>query len=153
MRIGYCSPFNPLKSGVSDFSEELIWKLKNYMEIVIFSPKKIENNDITNCFETHKLEELDNKNLRDSLDLIVYHVGNNIDYHEKIIDMLLKYQGVLEFHDFGLHDLAIKKYFFGKGPQSYVEEATYCHGNYGKQIALNFLKGKENAPWEKHAYE
>lgn len=38
MKIGYCSPFNPIKSGISDFSEELVPVLTTEAEVVVFSP-------------------------------------------------------------------------------------------------------------------
>ena len=72
MRIGYCSPFNPMKSGISDFSEELIFSLKKYMEIVIFSPVMPTNEKILKHFEVHKLSELNKKDIRETLDVIVY---------------------------------------------------------------------------------
>ena len=36
MKIAYFSPFNPLKSGISDFSEELVMKLKDELFVDIF---------------------------------------------------------------------------------------------------------------------
>ena len=54
MRVGYCSPFNPMKSGISDFSEELVFALKKYIEVVIFSPVVPVNKKILNTFEVHQ---------------------------------------------------------------------------------------------------
>lgn len=153
MRIGYCSPFKPFKSGISDFSEELVIALKKYVEIVIFSPVKLENSDIIKNFEIHNIQDLTNTDLRNSLDLIVYHVGNNLKYHGAIIDMLCKYPGIMELHDFGLHHLAAEKYYLGKGPEAYFNEVCYCHGMYGRKIAQAFLNGTGRAPWETHALE
>ncbi len=153
MRIGYLSPFKPLKSGISDFSEELVLALKKYLEIVIFSSVKPQNQEITQNFEIHKIQELNQKALRESLDLIVYHVGNNKKYHGEIVDMLCKYPGILELHDFGLHHLAAEKYFVEKGADSYLREVYYCHGEYGKRIAKDFLEGKGRPPWETHSLD
>ena len=153
MRIGYCSPFNPMKSGISDFSEELIMALRKYTEIVIFSPIKLRNTEIVRNFETYKLSKLEEPTLRNSLDLIVYHVGNNIQYHGEIVDMLCKYPGILELHDFGLHHLAASKYLVNKGRDAYIEEVRYCHGEYGEKIARIFLDGNGDAPWNAHALD
>ena len=56
MRVGYCSPFNPMKSGISDFSEELAIALAEHMEIVIFSPVMPENKAIRERLECHLLD-------------------------------------------------------------------------------------------------
>ena len=150
MRVGYCSPFNPLKSGISDFSEELVVALSEQVEIVVFSPVKIKKQNIVSQYETHLISELNNEKLRNSLDLIVYHVGNNAACHGEIVDMLIKYPGVLELHDFGLHHMAAEKYLIGQGADSYLKEVRYCHGTYGEKIALKFLDGKSSSPWETH---
>ena len=153
MRIGYCSPFNPMKSGISDFSEELVLALSKHVELVIFSPKKPEKREVIQNFETHTLSRLEDTALRDSLDLIVYHVGNNIQHHSQIVDMLCKYPGVLELHDFGMHNFAASKYLLGMGEEAYLKEVFYCHGEYGKRVARCFLDGNSRAPWETHALD
>lgn len=150
MRIGYCSPLNPIKSGISDFSEELLLALKEQMEIVVFSEVPPVNPEISEHFETHALSELNNDRLRKSLDLIVYHIGNNANGHAKIVEMLRKYPGVVELHDIGLHHLAAEEADRTQNWQQYVELAEYCHGQRGKQIAQDYLSGKTGAPWEEH---
>lgn len=150
MRIGYCSPFNPMKSGISDFSEELIAELKKLMEIVIFSPVKPANTEVLKGLEVHMLSELDNDKLRDSLDLIVYHIGNNYDHHGDIIDMLKKYGGVAEIHEIGLHHIMAKRTLEKNGKEAYINMVRYCHGERGVAIAEKFFNGLCAAPWEEH---
>ena len=150
MRIGYCSPFNPMKSGISDFSEELVQVLKDYNEIVIFSPVKPSRSEILNGFEWHLLSELDDEALRSTLDVIVYHVGNNVIYHGEIVDMLQKYPGIVELHEVGLHHLAAGQLLEKRGKQAYLELLRYCHGDWGVSIAEAFFRGeKEDSPWNR----
>ena len=153
MRIGYCSPFNPMKSGISDFSEELIFSLKKYMEIVIFSPVMPTNEKILKHFYVHKLSELNKKDIRETLDVIVYHIGNNINYHGAIVEMLEKYPGVIELHEVGLHHLAAARTLEQKGKKAYLEMVRYCHGERGVKIAHDFFSSKSGAPWNEHALD
>ena len=153
MRIGYCSPFNPMRSGISDFSEELVIALSKYAEIVIFSPVRPQNKEIIQKFETYTISKLKDSALRNTLDLIVYHVGNNVQYHGEILDMLCRYPGILELHDFSLHNLVASKYLLSKGRDAYLEQVCYCHGEYGEKIACSFLDGKSREPWETHTLE
>ena len=153
MRVGYCSPFNPMKSGISDFSEELVFALKKYIEVVIFSPVVPVNEKILNTFEVHQLSELDSDELRGTLDLIVYHIGNNINYHGAIVEMLEKYPGVIELHELGLHHLAAARTLEQYGQKSYLEMVRYCHGKRGENIAQSFFQGKTGAPWNDHALD
>lgn len=153
MRIGYCSPFNPMKSGISDFSEELVFALAEHVEIVIFSPVKPHKKELWNRFEIHKLSELDDETVRSSLDLIVYHIGNNVNYHGEIVDMLAKYPGIAELHELGLHHLAAARTLETKGKESYMEMVRYCHGERGIKIAQTFFDGNSGAPWNDHAID
>lgn len=153
MRIGYCSPFNPMKSGISDFSEELISVLAKYAEVVVFSPVKPSNIQEGHNLEIHLLRELDNEELRGSLDIIVYHVGNNPVYHGEIVDMLEKYPGVVEIHEIGLHHLFADRFFVKQGKEEYLKAVRYCHGQRGGEIAQAFFEGKSGTPWDEHGLD
>lgn len=153
MRVGYCSPFNPMKSGISDFSEELAIALAEHMEIVIFSPVMPENKAIQERFECHLLDDLDREKLRASLDVIVYHIGNNGTCHGAIVDMLEKYPGVVELHDVGLHHLFAEHTLQKKGQAAYLELIRYCHGERGLQCAQAFFQGTAGAPWDTQGLE
>lgn len=153
MRIGYCSPFNPLKSGISDFSEELVDALSKYAEIVVFSPVEPEKRELRELCKIHALSDLDNQNIRASLDVIVYHIGNNAECHEKIVDMLEKYPGIVELHDFGLHNMMAAIVLKKKGRDGYIRLAEYCHGRKGRKIAEEFVHGLSDAPWDRFPLE
>lgn len=153
MRIGYCSPFNPMKSGISDFSEELVFALAKHMEVVIFSPVLPSKKEIVNSFEVHVLSDLEQEEIRNTLNLIVYHIGNNVNYHGAIVDMLEKYPGIIELHEIGLHHLAAARTLEAKGKSAYMEMVQYCHGERGIKIAQNFFNGNPVAPWNDHAID
>lgn len=153
MRIGYCSPFNPMRSGISDFSEELVAELKKHMEVVIISPVEPSNTIIREQFEWHYITDLDEISFRNSLDMVVYHMGNNERFHGKIAEAAQKYPGIVELHEIGLHHLAAEMFWVKKGPEAYKDMAEYCHGARGKKIAAAFLDGRAGAPWEEHALD
>ena len=153
MKIGYCSPFNPMKSGISDFSEELVFALAKHAEIVIFSPVVPEKRDILESFEVHPLSDLDRSEIRENLDHIVYHVGNNINYHGAIVEMLEKYPGIVELHELGLHHLAAARTLEAQGKEAYLDMVRYCHGERGVKIAQAFFDGNAGAPWNDHALD
>lgn len=151
MRIGYCSPFNPMKSGISDFSEELIFALKDHMEIVIFSPVPVANKRVVDEFAIYTLGDLHQDSLRKTLDLIVYHIGNHFGYHEDILKFYYQYPGILELHDVGLHHMVAEGFDKSGDWNGYVELARYCHGKRGERIAQDFVAGITKAPWDIHS--
>ncbi len=153
MRIGYFSPFNPIRSGISDFSEELVEALRPYVDIEIFCDEVPENQAIVKGFVCRNTKDIENDEIRENLDLLVYHVGNNVNHHKSIVDTFMKYPGVLELHDFSLHVyLALCTYIKGD-IDGYLKVIQYCHGERGLRIAQDFLDGRTRAPWEIHSLE
>lgn len=152
MHIGYCSPFSPCQSGIADFSEELVVGLQGKVELTLFSSQRPENEKIQHI-PWRPISDLDRNEIRQKLDLIVYHVGNNAEYHNDIVDMLFKYPGILELHDVGVHNLMAAR-TIGRGDvDGYVEAVRYCHGQEGISAISPFLQGQGDMPWEKYGLE
>lgn len=153
MKIAYCSPFNPIKSGISDFSEELIMVLKKYAEIDIFYNRPPTNKDIVNNFKFFDIKEIYKEGVSSRYDICVYHMGNNVDYHKCIKEAFLRNPGILELHDFSLHNYLAGETYVHNDIDGYLECVKYCHGDSGVKIVQKFLDGKARAPWETHALE
>jgi glycosyltransferase involved in cell wall biosynthesis len=153
MNIAYCSPFNPIKSGISDFSEELIMELKDYAKIDLFYNKQPDKKEIKENFRFYNIKELYRDEVRSKYDIIVYHMGNNVEYHKCIAEAFMKFSGILELHDFSLHNYLAGDTYVHNDIKAYIDCVRYCHGERGVKIVQNFLDGKARAPWETHALE
>jgi glycosyltransferase involved in cell wall biosynthesis len=153
MNIAYCSPFNPIKSGISDFSEELIMELKEYANIDLFYNKQPDKKEIKDNFKFYNIKELYKDEVRSKYDIIVYHMGNNVEYHKCITEAYMEFSGILELHDFSLHNYLAGDTYIHNNIEAYIECVRYSHGERGVKIVQNFLDGKERAPWETHALE
>lgn len=145
MKIAYFSPFEPMQSGISDFSEELIVELGKSVELELFTPvyKEYKNN----TFPVHSVIDYDEEALRKTFDLAVFHIGNNYQFHIEIVEMFMKYGGVLELHDLALHHFLVEATLQKGDRRGYVDAMKYCHGEQGKKCAQDFLAGKRKEPW------
>lgn len=104
----YVSPFWPQKSGISDYSERLIWGLKEHYDITIFTKNaNIDNLKIRKSFPI--LSNLTKINAKD-YDEILYNFGNSPENHDYMCDMLEKYPGYIILHDFTLYYLMVDYY-------------------------------------------
>lgn len=153
MNIAYCSPFNPIKSGISDFSEELIMELRKYANIDLFYNKQPNKKDIQDNFKYYNIKELYKDDVREKYDTIVYHMGNNVEYHKCIEEAFMKFAGILELHDFSLHNYLAGDTYVHNDIEGYINCIRYSHGERGVKIVQKFLDGKTGAPWETHALE
>jgi glycosyltransferase involved in cell wall biosynthesis len=154
MKIAYFSPFNPLKSGISDFSEELILQLKNYIDIDLFVDNyKLSNKEIKDNFEIYNINDFYKKNIRNKYNQCVFQVGNNERYHGNIIDAFTKFSGILELHDFSIHHYIAEHTYAKNDINGYIDYIQYSHGEGGVKIVQKFLQGKAPAPWDAKGLE
>lgn len=149
MKIAFFTPLNPLKSGVSDFSEELLPEIAKYMKIDLFvDDYKPTNKTIINNFKIYNIKEFYKDNVRSQYDEYIYHIGNNEKCHEKIVDCALKYPGIVELHDISLHHMLAATTLARDNKNKYIEEMEYCHGQVGRDTAIKFINGEIPPPWE-----
>ncbi len=153
MKIAYCSPFSPIKSGISDFSEELIMELKNYVDIDLFYDANIQNEQVRNSFKYYDISKLCNNSFAAQYDVIVYQMGNNYKAHKCIGEMILQRPGIVELHDISLHHYLAEQYYNYNKIDEYIDIVRYCHGEKGVEIVKKFLSGGAPAPWSSHPLE
>lgn len=153
MKIAYCSPFSPLRSGISDFSEELVPELAKLVDIDLFYEEPIQNEELCSKFSCYDIKCLDDEKISSAYDLIVYQMGNSFDCHKGIAEMMLKHPGILELHDISLHHFLAADKFVSNKLDEYKETVRYCHGEKGLRLVEEFLNGQAGAPWETHPLE
>lgn len=132
MKLAYFTPLNPLKSGVCDVVESVLPTLAKFRDIQIdlfiapgYEPS---NPEITQQFTIRPMSDYDNEEVRNSYHLSVFHMGNNISFHDEISDYFFKYGGILEIHDVSLHHFLSGKTLMRGDVQGYIDMVVYCHG-------------------------
>lgn len=107
-KLLYISPFWPVKSGISEYSESLVWGLAKYFDVTILSDGyKLENKKITKAFPVISYEP--GIDLED-FDAFLYNFGNNPDAHGYMYELLNKYPGYVIMHDVSLFYLTVDYY-------------------------------------------
>lgn len=102
MRVAFFSPLNPLPSGISDYSEELLPYLARHVEIELIVEGYVPTNAALGIFPRRTLDEF--RARAASYDVILYQMGNS-PAHAQIYETLLNYPGVVVMHDVVLHHL------------------------------------------------
>ena len=104
----YVSPFWPIRSGISEYSESLIWELKKYFDVsLLIDGYRIHNEQIRKEFKVLRF----NKGM--SLlhyDYIIYNFGNNPEAHNYMYDLALDNPGYIIMHDLSLYYLSVVHY-------------------------------------------
>ena len=131
LRIAYFSPLNPQRSGISDYSEELLpFLAARGLEITLYVDGfKPSNRALLERFavadyraEPSRLGRLG------GYDAAVYHVGNDHRYHAGIFDAARAAPGVVVLHDFSLQHFLIGLARERGDFNVYLDEVGACEG-------------------------
>jgi glycosyltransferase involved in cell wall biosynthesis len=123
-KLAFISLFPPIKSGIAEYSRDLIFYLKDYYEVYLITNQKNISEDLLNNFKV-----LNDKEFREKFylfDRILYNIGNSF-HHYWMISLLEEIPGVVILHDVFLGDLInwIDHYY---KPKFFEEELYYSHG-------------------------
>jgi|Deesub1362A_J573_1020465.scaffolds.fasta_scaffold17299_2 glycosyltransferase involved in cell wall biosynthesis len=138
MRLAYFSPLNPRRTGIADYSEELLPHLAKHAEIDLYvNGYHPSNQEVVARFPIYDWREFEKR--RRSYDFVIYQMGNSI-YHEYIYYTLIRYPGLTVLHDYILHHF-IRAITFERGNLAgYTREMGYCYGLEGVRLAQSLKR-------------
>ncbi|MDQ3931040.1 MAG: glycosyltransferase family 4 protein, partial [Chloroflexota bacterium] len=147
MKLAFFSPLNPVQSGISDYSEELLLTLYGArvgdapVDIDVFIDKgyKPANKEITRRFGVRQGRAFGR--VAGEYDSVVYQMGNSAA-HAYIYDALLKYPGVVAMHEFVLHHLRVWMTLNGGRRKEYLGMMERQYGEEGLDAARRVLLGQ-----------
>jgi glycosyltransferase involved in cell wall biosynthesis len=144
-RIAYFSPLPPQRSGISDYSAELLLpSLAQLAHLTLFTdaPGTVSDS-LRNQFTI--LPIADYPSLRWSFDIALYHMGNSSS-HNGIYSTLLRYPGVTVLHEYWLHHLMLDRTIMQGDLSGYAREMGYENGVDGIDLALRVRQGRAEPP-------
>jgi len=129
-RIAWFSPLPPSRSGIADYSAELLPHLAKLVDLTVFTPDPATTN-LPGLTVRPVSDFVVNHN---EFDLPLYQMGNS-DQHDWVYAMLLRYPGVVVLHDYFLHHF-IRHRTVGRGEWvAYGRELAYARGKDGRKLA------------------
>ena len=143
-RVAYCSPVNPVESGISDYSEELLPYLGQYIDITVFVDNDVQptNRSMLQALRVEKIGNLANLHAQQPFDAILYHMGNS-PAHSSFLTALQRLPGVVVLHDYVLHHLMLWHAANRlKNMNIYREAMTRRYGVDGTRVASMMERGQ-----------
>ncbi len=141
MRLAFYSPLNPIATGISDYSEELLPLLAREFEIELVVDDYQPSNPALAAFQVRTRDEF--KRRAPSYDLVLYHMGNSPG-HAHIFETLQQIPGVVVMHDLVLHHLRAWQTVDRRNAQGYVEAMRADYGEAGAELARLEARGVAN---------
>lgn len=126
-RLAYISPLPPERTGIANYSAELLPALSHHYDIdVIVAQQTVTDPWIdVNC-SVHEIDWF--KAYAHQYDRVLYHFGNSLPHHQHMFDLLMLIPGIVVLHDFYLGDVVASKDLQGLNPQGWTRELHHAHG-------------------------
>lgn len=145
-KLAYLSPLQPQRSGISDYSAELLLSLIKHYDIdVIVDQKNISDNWIMKNCKVQSVEFF--KKNSAIYDRTLYHFGNN-PFHKHMFRLLDEYPGTVVLHDFYLGHVIDsmsnlnKELYYSHGYKPFVDDGIDNIWNYpSNKRVLDHAKG------------
>ena len=136
MRLAYFSPLPPSKSGIADYSAELLPRLADGAEVSVFVEGERERAAHAGGerYAVYEAAQFDALDAARPFDLCLYHQGNN-PHHEYIYERALRRPGLVVLHEHCLHHLIAWRTLGREDEAGYWDEMFYDYGRRGSQLA------------------
>lgn len=149
LRIAYFSPLPPARSGISDYSSELLPHLAQHAHITLFADDPAQVNvELHDQFPIFALADFPTQ--RWQFDLPLYHLGNNVQYHDAMYQLFTRFPGVVVLHDLVMHGFHRHRAAWHGNPAIYTRELGYALGQAGINQAWQLRMG--NSPSSQNVY-
>ena len=146
LKVAFFSPLPPERSGISDYSRELLPFLSRWMDIHLFvDDYTISDHDFEQSFPVWSYRDFPWRWAYHGYDCVVYQMGNN-RVHRYMYPYISRFPGVLVLHDQVLHHFLLGAAFEEGSPGVYMREMTYAYGDAGTRMAWDVLTGGRPAP-------
>ena len=144
LRIAYFSPLPPERSGIADYSRELLPYLEEQAEVVLYTadPKHVDD-EIERQFVVRELSRFPQE--RRQFDVALYQMGNS-EYHSSFYPTLIHYPGIVVLHDYMIHQFIAHRTLVQGDFAGYVREMGYALGEQGMQLAHAIRLGQAPSP-------
>ena len=141
-RLAYVSPLPPEKSGIADYSAEVLAEIKQFYDIEVIATPGATPDAALAPFPVRSAEWFDQHAAE--YDRIVYHFGNS-NYHKHMFGLLQRHPGVVVLHDFYLSGVLDNMERDGDDKRAYMEALYASHGYTGVQHHTEF--GRNPTIW------
>jgi glycosyltransferase involved in cell wall biosynthesis len=148
MKIAIFSPLNPIKTGIADYTEEMLEALAGYFDIDLYISKEYQpkNESIVSQYKTIPFE-IKSFNPSEYFE-IIYHMGNYYDGHRYIYESLKKFPGVVVLHDYVLQGFYAERYDATRDFEEYKKLQIKYYGEAGEEIANQISDNSRIPIWE-----
>ncbi len=145
-QIAFFSPLPPERSGIADYSAELLPYLARWVDVTLFvvRPDRVTDS-LCERFPIRDIAEYGAARWR--YDLALHQMGASM-YHDAMYAALLRYGGIVVLHEHNLHRfIATRTIGAQQSLAGYQRELGYTLGVDGVRMAIEISQGRREHPF------
>jgi glycosyltransferase involved in cell wall biosynthesis len=148
VKIALFSPLHPMKSGIADYTEEMLPLLRNYFEIDLYvDPGFIPTTpSLRSEFTVFPFDA--SSFPASSYDAVLYHMGNYYRAHRFVYEALRKFPGIVVLHDYVLQGFYVERAEKERSFEDYQKLLQQYYGKNGLEIAEGVARRVHPPIWE-----
>jgi len=144
MKIAYFSPLPPQRTGIADYSRDLLPSLAEHAALTLFMEQVDQvRGELSARFPVRPVSEFPVR--RWDFDIALYQMGNSL-FHETIYQTLQQFPGISVLHDYSLHHLIAGITAWRGDFARYIMEMGYAYGLTGLRLARGVHEGLWSYP-------
>jgi len=125
-RMAFVSPLPPERSGISDYSAQLLPALSRYYQVdVVVNQAEVNDDGNGRLYNVISIQDFLERHTQ--YERVVYQFGNS-HFHSHMFDLLGQYPGVVVLHDFFLSGVASQLGSRPETPTFWVNALFHSHG-------------------------
>jgi len=141
VKIAYFSPLPPDRTGIADYSATLLPVLAQFADLTLYTDHPdLVTETLTTQFPIRSTDSFQSS-LKSGVDICLYQMGNNSQYHQTIYNKMNQNPGVVTLHDINLHSFYGDLYLKSDLVTEYCREMAFSYGTAGLEHVHNGLKG------------
>ena len=136
-KLAWVSPFPPQRSGIANYSEVLLLAMKDDADISIYYDNVLPSTELQTMFKTKPLDQLPKD--FDTYDEVIYHIGNNTEFHTNIYNYAWNYPSTVVIHDSNIHPF-LKEAFLNSKDKTHYDTALKIHTDESSNNDIDVFK-------------
>jgi glycosyltransferase involved in cell wall biosynthesis len=128
-KVAYVSPWPPQRSGIANYSFEIVRHLKEFVDNTLYVDNHQECNADSFGLPIQNIASLSTDIKR--YDCIVYHIGNNTKFHKDIYRMAWQYPGIVVLHELNIHPFLAESFLGTADEHLYADALSEGYGQQG----------------------
>jgi glycosyltransferase involved in cell wall biosynthesis len=144
-RLNWFSPLRPAETEIAHYAARTLPQLARHADVIVWTeasywPPDLESHAQVRRWDGESWAELN------AADATLYHIGNNVLFHEWIWNVACRHPGIVVLHDTVLHEFFTSLLLDSTGGEAaYLDAVRRCHGAVALRSAQRMLRGEFTA--------